>query len=367
MNAKESLPIVRRAVTSCKPLIVGAMISVEPGDPLGKELLGMLAEIEIPCHIFAFARDNGGQMRSDLFTYAERHRAQFDATHWLNVDADDELEVRDPAAVLAAIGDAPVYDFPERGEGGLEWRFPRLFRAGLGWTWRYPLHEIPLCRAAPLDPWEPAPLLDGVTYVRHTDTHTGPERFAHHADKIAAWLNLPGNAYDPRMRFYLGISHRAAGDMEKALRAFETHVELGRADEATWYSRYAIALCLETLGRFGDAVIVDAYEKAIALRPFRAEPYVHLSRVLRSAGMTKHAREIAQAAVVLPVPVGEACFVEGDVYAWRAADELAMCFASAGDGPRAAATWRDLLGSGRLPDGEIERVATCLAALAVAG
>lgn len=366
MNAKERLSIVRRAVTSCNPLIVGAMISVTPGDPLGKQLVEMLTELEIPHRVFAFARDNGGQMRSDLFAYAERHREQFQATHWLNVDADDELDVRDPAALLASLGDDPVYDFRELDEMAFEWRFPRLFRVGLGWTWRYPLHEVPLCRAAPLDPWTPPPMLAGVTYVRHTDTHSGPERFLVHAGMIESWLKLPGNRHDSRMRYYLGTSYRAAGNLEKALTAFEAHVDIGHACEMTWHSRYSIARCMEALDRHPESVIA-AYERAIDARPWRAEPQVHLARFLRTEGLLiATAREHAQRAANLPKPEGDVCFVETDAYAWRAADELAMCFATEGDGDRAAATWRALLASGRLPDDEIDRVATCLAALAVA-
>ena len=374
MNAKDRPEIVRRAIESVRPLIVGAIVSVEPGDPLGREILAINASLNLPSRVFAFDRVNGGQMRSDLFTYAERHRAQFGATHWINVDADDEIEITgvDQLAVDAGftwpstIFDEPVFNVREVDPLAVEWTFPRIFRAGLGWTWRYPLHEIPLCRAAPLDPYTVPPTMPGLTYIRHTDTHTGPERYARHAEIIEAWLKRPGCAYDPRMRWYLGISYRAAGDLEKAERAFEAHVDLGFECEATWYSRYMIARCREALRRDPETVVA-AYERAIAMRSSRAEPMHHLATYLRELGRFGESAAWAERATQLPRPFGEVCFVEGDVYDWRALDGFAMSALQAGASKEAVAeAWGALLCGGALPPSEVDRVAQNIAAIAVA-
>jgi len=367
MNARERIDIVERALVSVRGHVDGAFISVTPGDPLGGELVRLLKRLDIPGHVFAFKRGDGGQMRSDLFHYAELHAAQFGTTHWLNVDADDEIQATGGtlAESIDAAGDEPVWEFREvEVASGHEWRFPRVFRAGLGWRWRYPLHEIPFCRAAPLDPYTPPPLLEGFTYIRHTDTHSGPERFAEHARRIEAWQALPGNAYDARMRFYKGVSWHAAGEYARAIDAFGEHIALGLTCESSWYSRYSIGRCLESLD--DTVAAIGAHIDAATMRPTRAEPMVALVRLYRARGDHHAALEWSKLAASLRLPVGDACFIERDVYAWVARDELAMCLAAVDLGDAAADVWRSVLACPSLPAEQRQRVVECLAALAIA-
>ena len=145
------------------------------------------------------------------------------------------------------------------------------------------------------------------------------------------------------MQYYLGQSWRDAGELERALAAFQ--VRAGNPagwDQERWYARYQVACCLERLGR-PPAEVAEAYLDAYAAMPSRAEPLVELARLERGRERYEVAVLYARAARQIPDPGPDALFVDRDAYAWRADDELAIsCYWSGrfeeGAGRRRAGT-----------------------------
>ena len=67
----------------------------------------------------------------------------------------------------------------------------------------------------------------------------------------------------------------------------------------------------------------EAYERALFMRPTRAEPYVEHAKLLRQAGDLVRARDLARRAADLP-PCTDSIFVDIAAHTWRPWAELAL-------------------------------------------
>ena len=165
-------------------------------------------------------------------------------------------------------------------------------------------------------------------------------------------------AADPSNRrnvFLLARSYDDGGELPRALANYERRVLLGGWDEEVFYAALSAARVREKLKAPYES-ISRAYLDAWARRPQRAEPLYDLARAARAVGRIGEARELARRAAEIPLPTGEMLFVEPEVYAWRALDELAGSAFLAGDYEAAREANQRLLEEGRVPEGERARV-----------
>jgi hypothetical protein len=96
------------------------------------------------------------------------------------------------------------------------------------------------------------------------------------------------------------------------------------------------------------------------MRPHRAEPLYFLAALWREAGDWLRARGFALAAAGLPFPKGDLLWIQSEIYAWRALDELAAACACMKDWPAAVDACKRLLARD-LPPPERARIEANLA------
>jgi hypothetical protein len=98
---------------------------------------------------------------------------------------------------------------------------------------------------------------------------------------------------------------------------------MGGWAEEQWFALFQIGVLLERSG--GEpAAVREAYLTAYAARPQRAEPLCELARYHRERSEFALACLYARQAAALPRPAEDILFIDAQVYAWRALDELAV-------------------------------------------
>lgn len=132
-------------------------------------------------------------------------------------------------------------------------------------------------------------------------------------------------ARDPgstRAMFYLAQTLRGLGERAKALFWYRRRIAAGGWPEEVWYSHYATGQVFAEAGQAAEAV--RAFHAALRLDPSRAEPLLHVVRLLRDRGWHRAARKLAQRGLGVPVPVDRTLFVEPGAYVWPFLSELAI-------------------------------------------
>ena len=129
----------------------------------------------------------------------------------------------------------------------------------------------------------------------------------------------PGNA---RAMFYLAQTLRGMGKRLKALFWYRRRIAAGGWFEEVWYSHYATGQIFAEAGQTADAV--RAFHAALRLDPSRAEPLLHVVRLLRDRRWYRAARRLAQRGLGIPVPADRALFVEPGSYGTPFLSEIAI-------------------------------------------
>ena len=120
---------------------------------------------------------------------------------------------------------------------------------------------------------------------------------------------------------------------------------------------YQIAVSMSNLGEPWPDV-EDAYLKAWQFRPTRAEPLYAIAFRYRVEQRHKFAYLFAESAAKIPLPEEDRLFVSAEIYAWRAADEQAVCGSWVGRHAEAFTLCRRLLARPDIPDPDRQRIAT---------
>jgi glycosyltransferase involved in cell wall biosynthesis len=185
----------------------------------------------------------------------------------LVMDADDVLEVHPPVARLTAPGYAVRVD-----DDPLTYYRTILFKLDAGYEYRGVVHE---------SLFGPVPSkLESVVYKR---IGGGARSLAGLQKKAARDAALLEAVTDPTPRdvFYLALSYRDAGELEKAREAYARRVFLDGFEEERFIAALEFAKLEARLGSDRD-LVVAAYMRAHAMRPTRAEPLRYLARYLES-------------------------------------------------------------------------------------
>lgn len=183
-------------------------------------------------------------------------------------------------------------------------------------------------------------------------------RYASEAEHFERELEKdPGST---RAQFYLAQSYRDGLQYDKALKAYETRSRMmGGFDEEVYCSLLAIARIRLHLGAPLDEVR-PLFLKAHAWRPTRAEALFSLGLLCREREQYAEGEIYQRQVVATPRPEDE-LFVEWEIHAWRARDELCVNLFWTGKYAESARECQALLVSRELPAGLRAHVQTNLA------
>jgi hypothetical protein len=150
------------------------------------------------------------------------------------------------------------------------------------------------------------------------------------------------NPTDVKSVFDLAQSYFDAGDFVNGRKWFERRAEMGGSAEEVYYSLYRVAAAMAHLGEpWPD--IQEAYLRAWAFRPTRAEPLYQIAVHYRVEQQYQLGYLFAERAATIPFPEEDILLVEAPVYAWCAIDEQAVCASWIGKHAEAFTLCRRLL------------------------
>ena len=351
MIVKDEATVIGRCLRSVAPLIDRyTIVDTGSGDGTQDAIRAAAAELGLPGEVHERPWRDFGHNRSEALDLARPH-----SDYLLVIDADEILSL--PAGwTLPQPLDAPAYSLRMH-DGALRYLRTSLVDARLPWRYVGVLHEYIDCGQA-IHPVE----LDGphVIYTRDGARARNPNKSREDAEVLAAALQAePGNT---RYQFYLAQSWMGAGELERALDAYEARAAMGGWDQEVWCAMYLAARLRERLGR-PAAEVIDAYLRAYDFRPHRAEVPVALAGYLRRAGRWASARALIVDAMRLK-PGSDHLFVESDCYGWRRLDELSLILMQTGERPAARTLLLRALNEGGVPTEQVEAVKARIAACA---
>jgi tetratricopeptide (TPR) repeat protein len=270
-----------------------------------------------------------GHNRSEALTLA-----QGKADYIWMMDADDTVIGVPPFGGLTADCYAVLI---REDPGNIFWR-RQLFRDGVPWYYQGVLHEHALCD----EPFTEANLCEDFQIHSRRLGARGkdPEKWAKDAAVLLAYVS--DHPDDERSVFFLAQSYYHARDFENARAWYGRRAEMGGWDEEVFYSLLQSGRCLAELTA-PEAQVEDAYARAWAYLPTRAEPLYELAYRKRMSGRYDMGYLFARHAAAVPAPVANRMFVDTVVYTWRALDEQAVCASWIGRQQESFALFRRLL------------------------
>jgi glycosyltransferase involved in cell wall biosynthesis len=313
MIVKDEAHVIRRCLDSVRPFVDWWVVA-DTGSTDGTQDLVREALAGVPGELVERPWVDFGHNRQEVLDLARASAHRGTGDHVLWIDADEQLcGLPDRRPELTESG----YHL-QVGYAGTTYARLCLVRLDDPWRWVGPIHEyldLPGARLGSL----PAPTV----LVSHDGARAGdPDTYRKDAALIERALGEdPAN---PRLQFYLAQSWRDADEPERALAAYATRIDNPAGwDQERWQARYQSALLRERLGE-PVAAVVDAHLAAYQHCPWRAEPLVDAARLERSRERYEVALLYARTASAIPMPAGEALFVDSATYLWRAWDEVAV-------------------------------------------
>jgi glycosyltransferase involved in cell wall biosynthesis/SAM-dependent methyltransferase len=311
MIVKNEASVIQRCMTSVRPLI-DTWIIIDTGSSDGTQ--GIIREVmaDLPGELFERPWVDFAHNRSEALTLA-RNKADYSFI----IDADDTIEIS-PGFMLPDLT-ADSYSI-EIQDAGVKYRRAQLVRNTLPWRYDGVLHEFLACESA-----QSEAMLDGVTMRRNHDGARRRDPKTYQKDAQILEQALAGDTSDflrARYTFYLAQSYWDCGEMEKALQRYLERSELGFWDQERFISLYRAAQIKARLGH-PDREILDTYQRATAVCPFRAEALHGASRYCRDRGFNEEGFQIAKQGLALDEPQ-DGLFVEPWIYRFGLLDELAV-------------------------------------------
>ncbi|MGR6972400.1 glycosyltransferase [Streptomyces cynarae] len=349
MIVKDEAPVIRRCLESVRSLI-DTWVIVDTGSTDGTQDVIRDVYRDLPGELYERPWKGFDGSRTEAIELARAGRGG-SADYLLFIDADDVMEVEPGFSMPELSLDA--YRIAVQHGSVIHWR-PALVSTRLPWRYVGVLHEYLSC-----DSRYTLGDLEGfnILVVGGGGRLMGQgvrEKCLRDAEILQQGLiKEPDN---PRYVFYLAQSWREAGELEKALEAYDRRATMGGWAEEVFYAQFGAARLAEQLKRPQEEVM-DRYLRAYESRPSRAEPLGELARMCRVNGQRWPLAYIfARQAARIPYP-SDNLFVEFDWYEWRALDELAVSAFCTGRFDEAKSCCERLLADGNLPDEHRERVA----------
>jgi glycosyltransferase involved in cell wall biosynthesis len=221
------------------------------------------------------------------------------------------------------------------------------------WQWKAPVHNYlqhlsgSNRRIHLREPW----ILCSHTEGAKSHGLTVQEKYLR--DAVILENELKKNPKDCRSWFYLGQSYRDAGNLDKALYAYQARSKLdGWVEEKFLAALYAarIMLRLKQPAEQCEKALITAHR----IRPSRAEPLLDLAKLARKQNRFEQSYNYAKHGVMLK-QTDDRLFVEVDIYQWRMKDELAVAAYWAGHYQESLNACAELL-TGAAPQTEHKRI-----------
>ncbi|MGA8546356.1 MAG: hypothetical protein WB785_13995 [Mycobacterium sp.] len=165
------------------------------------------------------------------------------------------------------------------------------------------------------------------------------------------------NPKDARSVSLLAQAYFDSGDFANARKWFAWKIEIGgRPDEEIFVAMLRVAQSMEQLDEpWLD--VQDAYLRAWEFRPTRAEPLYGVALHYRGEKRYQLGYLFAARAAETVLPDEDMIVPYPDIYAWRAADERAVCAYRIGRHTEAFMVWRRLLARPDVPHDDRQRIA----------
>jgi hypothetical protein len=174
------------------------------------------------------------------------------------------------------------------------------------------------------------------------------------------WLaKVERDPEDARSIFFRAETSFQLGDFAAARQWYARRMEMGGCSEEVYWAMYRFAASMAELDE-PWADVQDAYLKAWEFRPTRAEALHAIAFRYRNEQRYQLGYLYARRASEIPFPEDD-LFVVGysaEIYAWRAADEQAICAFWIGRHAEAFTLCRRLLTRPDIPGSERRRIAT---------
>ena len=341
MIVKNEAPVIARCLASVKPWIDHWVI-VDTGSTDGTQDIVREFMQGVPGTLHERPWKNFAHNRNEALELARPYGG-----YLLFIDADEQLRAPEGFAWPRLTADG--YTLTCRMDG---WEYQRnaLVAARVRWRWEGVLHEY--LTAAQHGPWEAlrGPVID----VSHDGARArDPETYVR--DMALLEQAVRDDPANTRNVFYLAQSCRDAGRIDAALAWYQRRVDMGGWEEERWYALFQAAVLQERQQAPAPAVR-DAYLAAYAARPQRAEPLCELARYHRERAEYALATMFALQATQIPQPTADILFVDTQVYAWRALDELAVSAFYTPHRDLGRTALQRLLADRRYPAGDAQRI-----------
>lgn len=340
MIVKNEREVIARCLRSVKPFIQTWTI-VDTGSDDGTQQAVLEAMADMPGRLHERPWKDFGHNRSEAIQLAREH-----SDYLFFIDADEILQV-------------PVgYQFPDLVDdsysvtimhGNLRYGRTSLVANRLPWKYTGVLHEyLDVGRHI-----EPVLLEDvSVLYTTEGARSKNPKKYLDDAAVFERALKEdPDNL---RYRYYFAQSLRDAGEVERAISAYQYRAALRGWAEEDWHAQYQVARLMDRAG-YPEGAVVNAYLKAYESRPTRAESLVWLGAYLRYRGRWAASKVFLLAANQIEY-TKDRLFVEPDCYGWRKLDELAIASYHTGAKHLAKNLWALLIDSVQTPEDQLPRI-----------
>lgn len=310
MIVKNEAHVIRRCLNTVRP-VIDHWVIVDTGSTDGTQDVIRAAMADMPGSLVERPWVDFAHNRSEALRLARPH-----ADYTLIIDADDELVV--PPDFTMPKLDAPAYDFTIL-DSFTRYQRTQLINNGYPWRYRGVVHEFLDC---PGGAWRgdlPLAMRRGEDGARHLDTKT-------YERDVAILEKALGTETDPllisRYTFYLAQSYRDIGDRQKALYYYLRRSELGFWDDEVYISLLSAAYIMEAQGESVE-IVLAVYDRAIAIRPERAEARHGASRFCRHRRKYTEGFHYAEAGIP-PRMDGGSLFLQAWIYQYGLLDEYAV-------------------------------------------
>jgi SAM-dependent methyltransferase/tetratricopeptide (TPR) repeat protein len=344
MIVRNEAHIIHELLDTVAPFITSWVI-VDTGSTDGTQdvIRARMADLGIPGELHERPWRNFGHNRSEALALAQGHGDYI----WV-IDADDLVVGIPDFSRLTAdgcslrYGDATGFNY---------WR-RQLFRDGMPWGYQGVVHEYSTCDVSHVDQ-----RLEGDYHIesrRLGGRNQDSQKYARDAELLLA--EVQRNPSDGRSVFYLAQSYYDLGDFARARDWYGRRSQMGGWDEEIYVAMLRYADSMSELGEPWPDV-QDAYLRAWEFRPIRAEALFTIAYHCRTNKRYQLGYMFAKQAAAIPLPQNDILFVGGDVHAWRALDEQAVCASWIGKYDEAVALFGYLLAGTDLPAEHRARVA----------
>lgn len=284
---------------------------------------------EIPGELHQVPWINFGHNRTQLLQLCKGK-----ADYLLLIDADEILLVRDENFKEQLNLDSYLIKF----EGDLEWRQKKLISNHIDWRYEGVTHEFITSNED--KNFKPT---DSIALHHFCDGSRRPEKFEDDIRLLRAALkDDPKNG---RYLFYLAQCLFDIGRHKKALKTYQSRIELGGWEEEVYYSMLRKAMCLKQVK---DYFPISEFVEAHEFRPSRPEAIYEIIKYYRETGCYDIAYSLCKRQLSKPRS-NDILFIDKTIYDYKLIDELAVCSYWVGEYEESLLLNRQLLENPYLP------------------